>query len=194
MSGSPSVELPQARAAARAAGLNGALFPWQSGSDGRDETPTLLFNPRYSIPAPTPGGPTTLGCSGMSDSPLHTASSSTPKPAATRRFWRTRCRSDRGDRALFCQHGRVRLSGGPLRHRFGDGSRRVSRRLSRTPWVGVRNNAYTNILRAWTLCRSATLLKRLNHNDNGRTSRRLRIRPTSWITGTIVSEFLQRAG
>jgi trehalose/maltose hydrolase-like predicted phosphorylase len=38
--------LDAARDAARAIGLSGALFPWQSGSDGREETPQLLFNPR----------------------------------------------------------------------------------------------------------------------------------------------------
>ncbi len=38
--------LDAARQAARAAALPGALFPWQSGSDGREETPPLLFNPR----------------------------------------------------------------------------------------------------------------------------------------------------
>ena len=38
--------LPQARAAARAAGLPGAMFPWQSGSDGREETQTMHLNPR----------------------------------------------------------------------------------------------------------------------------------------------------
>ncbi|MDT0305198.1 glycoside hydrolase family 65 protein [Streptomonospora wellingtoniae] len=38
--------LPQARAAARAQGLRGALFPWQSGSDGREETQRLHLNPR----------------------------------------------------------------------------------------------------------------------------------------------------
>ncbi|GAT71026.1 trehalose 6-phosphate phosphorylase [Planomonospora sphaerica] len=38
--------LPEARWAARAAGHSGAMFPWQSGSDGREETPTLHFNPR----------------------------------------------------------------------------------------------------------------------------------------------------
>ncbi|WP_442211649.1 HAD-IA family hydrolase [Specibacter sp. RAF43] len=36
--------LGQARAAASAAGLKGAMFPWQSGSSGRDETPAQLFN------------------------------------------------------------------------------------------------------------------------------------------------------
>lgn len=38
--------LPQARAAARAAGQSGAMFPWQSGSDGREETQTMHLNPR----------------------------------------------------------------------------------------------------------------------------------------------------
>ena len=38
--------LDEARAAAREAGLAGALFPWQSGSDGREETPDQLFNVR----------------------------------------------------------------------------------------------------------------------------------------------------
>ncbi|WP_285732740.1 glycosyl hydrolase family 65 protein [Nocardiopsis sp. ATB16-24] len=38
--------LPQARAAARAVGLKGALFPWQSGSDGREETQRTHLNPR----------------------------------------------------------------------------------------------------------------------------------------------------
>ncbi|WP_028267432.1 beta-phosphoglucomutase family hydrolase [Arthrobacter sp. MA-N2] len=38
--------LPAARDAAAAAGFQGALFPWQSGSDGRDETPRWLFNRR----------------------------------------------------------------------------------------------------------------------------------------------------
>jgi trehalose/maltose hydrolase-like predicted phosphorylase/beta-phosphoglucomutase-like phosphatase (HAD superfamily) len=40
-----SRRLPEARRAAARAGHRGAMFPWQSGSDGRDETPTILFNP-----------------------------------------------------------------------------------------------------------------------------------------------------
>ncbi|GAA3510454.1 beta-phosphoglucomutase family hydrolase [Georgenia daeguensis] len=38
--------LDAARRAAAAAGLPGAMFPWQSGSDGREETPAELFNTR----------------------------------------------------------------------------------------------------------------------------------------------------
>ncbi|MFD5746331.1 glycoside hydrolase family 65 protein [Streptomyces sp. NPDC127033] len=38
--------LPAACQAAREAGRNGAMFPWQSGSDGREETQKLHLNPR----------------------------------------------------------------------------------------------------------------------------------------------------
>jgi beta-phosphoglucomutase family hydrolase len=38
--------LDEARAAARADDHEGAMFPWQSGMDGRELTPTELFNPR----------------------------------------------------------------------------------------------------------------------------------------------------
>jgi alpha,alpha-trehalase len=38
--------LPPARRAARRDGHSGAMYPWQSGSDGREETQTLHLNPR----------------------------------------------------------------------------------------------------------------------------------------------------
>jgi alpha,alpha-trehalase len=38
--------LPEARWAARQAGYRGAMFPWQSGSDGREETDRIYLNPR----------------------------------------------------------------------------------------------------------------------------------------------------
>jgi beta-phosphoglucomutase family hydrolase len=38
--------LGEARAAAKNAGLEGAMFPWQSGSDGQEETQELNLNPR----------------------------------------------------------------------------------------------------------------------------------------------------
>jgi alpha,alpha-trehalase len=38
--------LEEARAAARAEGLRGALYPWQSGSNGREESQALHLNPR----------------------------------------------------------------------------------------------------------------------------------------------------
>ncbi len=38
--------LPEARAAAREAGCLGAMFPWQSGSNGREETQQVHLNPK----------------------------------------------------------------------------------------------------------------------------------------------------
>lgn len=38
--------LDEARAAARRAGYRGAMYPWQSGSNGREETQTVHLNPR----------------------------------------------------------------------------------------------------------------------------------------------------
>lgn len=38
--------LPQARLAAAAAGCDGAMFPWQSGSNGREEAQSLHLNPQ----------------------------------------------------------------------------------------------------------------------------------------------------
>ena len=38
--------LDEARQAAKAAGYSGAMFPWQSGSDGREESQLLHLNPR----------------------------------------------------------------------------------------------------------------------------------------------------
>nr|MDQ2695699.1 hypothetical protein [Pseudomonadota bacterium] len=38
--------LDEARAMAREAGRRGAMFPWQSGSDGREESQTMHLNPR----------------------------------------------------------------------------------------------------------------------------------------------------
>ncbi|MEV4643574.1 glycosyl hydrolase family 65 protein [Saccharopolyspora sp. NPDC049357] len=38
--------LPRARRAARQAGLTGAMFPWQSGSNGREESQSWHLNPR----------------------------------------------------------------------------------------------------------------------------------------------------
>ena len=46
--------LPEARRAARAAGYRGAMFPWQSGSDGREESQQLHLNPRSGRWLPDP--------------------------------------------------------------------------------------------------------------------------------------------
>ena len=44
----------EARRAAKLAGYSGAMFPWQSGSDGREESPELHLNPRSGRWNPDP--------------------------------------------------------------------------------------------------------------------------------------------
>jgi alpha,alpha-trehalase len=46
--------LPEARRAAREAGYAGAMYPWQSGSDGREESQRLHLNPRSGRWNPDP--------------------------------------------------------------------------------------------------------------------------------------------
>lgn len=46
--------LPEARRAAREGGYAGAMFPWQSGSDGREESQQLHLNPRSGRWNPDP--------------------------------------------------------------------------------------------------------------------------------------------
>ena len=46
--------LPEARRAARAAGYQGAMFPWQSGSDGREESQQWHLNPQSGRWLPDP--------------------------------------------------------------------------------------------------------------------------------------------
>ena len=48
------LRLPEARQAATAVGHKGAMFPWQSGSDGREESQQLHLNPRSGRWNPDP--------------------------------------------------------------------------------------------------------------------------------------------
>ena len=41
--------MEEARAAAKEAGFKGAMFPWQSGSDGQEETQTVHVNPKSGV-------------------------------------------------------------------------------------------------------------------------------------------------
>jgi trehalose/maltose hydrolase-like predicted phosphorylase/beta-phosphoglucomutase-like phosphatase (HAD superfamily) len=171
--------LGEARAAARAAGLRGALFPWQSGSDGREETPTLLFNMRtgtwmpdhsrrqrhvglaiaYSViqyleATGDVGFLATIGIELLVDIVRCFASMTTYDAAA-----------DRYD-----------IDGVMGPDEFHDG-------YPGRPGCGVRNNAYTNILLAWTLRRTIAALDELDRHDWGRARRRLRIaasEPGQW--------------
>jgi alpha,alpha-trehalase len=146
--------LPEARAAAREAGYAGAMFPWQSGSDGRDETPRLHLNPRSGRWAPD-----------NSSLQRHV------NAAIAYNVWQYY--QVTGDLSFLAHFGAeliIEIA------RFWSSLARYNRALDRyeirgvigpdeyhdaypdaeTP--GVDNNAYTNVMAVWVLCRALELL------------------------------------
>lgn len=146
--------LPEARRAAAAAGLPGAMFPWQSGSDGREESQQLHLNPLSGRWNPDPsrrahhigsavaytvwqyyqatGDADFLACYGAE------------LLVEIARFWIGLADFDP-------RHGRYVLCGviGPDEFHTG---------YAHAPQSGVDNNAYTNVMAAWTVfCALAAL-------------------------------------
>ena len=152
--------LPAARRIARDADEIGIRFPWQSSSDGCDETPSMLFNPRSGHWLPD-----------RSANQRHVGL------AVAYNFWHHwQTTGDdeffftEGVQVLFevARHfahlatfderlGRFRIRGMMGPDEFHDGY----------PWsevAGVDDNAYTNVLSAWLLARMLELTGRLRHD------------------------------
>jgi trehalose/maltose hydrolase-like predicted phosphorylase len=149
--------LEQARTAALAAGRRGALYPWQSGSDGREETQQLHLNPRSGRWLPDHsrlqyhvGSAIAYNvwqyyeASGDTEF-LHTKGAEMLLQIA--RFW--------ADLATWDESlGRHRIKGvvGPDEyHEAYPGASRP----------GLDDNAYTNVTAAWVLTRALDLLRAL---------------------------------
>ena len=142
--------LPEARRAAAAAGLRGAMFPWQSGSNGQEETQTWHLNPISGRWLPD-------GSHLQRHVNIAIAYNVWQYYDATRndeflsfygaelmfeiaRFWASVAVRDPGD-------GRYDIEGvvGPDEyHEAYPGADRP----------GLRNNAYTNLMAAWVLARA----------------------------------------
>jgi trehalose/maltose hydrolase-like predicted phosphorylase len=163
--------LDAARAAARAAGLPGAIFPWQSGSDGRDETPTQLFNLISGAwLADNSHRQRHVGLAiAYSVIQYQQATGDMPFLAETggellieicRFFAALAVHDPRDDRF------HIDTVMGP--DEFHDG-------YPGQPGSGVRDNAYTNILTAWLLYRTIDLLQVLDGYDCGRLRDRLHV-------------------
>ncbi|MGW3989207.1 glycoside hydrolase family 65 protein [Streptomyces sp. NPDC004830] len=149
--------LDRARAAARALGRRGALYPWQSGSDGREETQRLHLNPRSGrwLPDHTHlqhhvGSAIAYNvwqyCEASGDAEfLHTKGSEMMVQIA--RFWADSATWDGG-------LGRYRIRGvvGPDEYHeaYPDAER-----------PGLDDNAYTNVTAAWVLARTLEVLRGL---------------------------------
>ncbi|ARF53400.1 glycoside hydrolase family 65 protein [Streptomyces gilvosporeus] len=149
--------LPEARRAAAEAGRGGAMYPWQSGSDGREETPELHLNPRSGRWLPDRsrlqhhvGSAIAYNvwqyCEATGDTEfLHTKGAELLLHIA--RFWADSASYDSG-------LGRYRIRGVVGPDEYHDGYPGAAR-------PGLDDNAYTNVTAAWVLGRALDLVRRL---------------------------------
>ncbi|MFG1798184.1 beta-phosphoglucomutase family hydrolase [Nocardia sp. NPDC049149] len=175
-----SRRLPAARFAAAEHSWAGALFPWQSGSDGREETPSELFNPRSNRWMPD-----------NSRRQRHVGL------AIAHNAWQFyECT---GDLDWLAEHGaeliievarlftamaryaatddRYHLDGVMGPDEFHDG-------YPDAPGLGVRDNAYTNVLAAWVCGKAVETLNLLTGHTRETLCRRIGIddprEPDQW--------------
>ena len=150
--------LGEARVAATAAGYQGAMFPWQSGSDGQEETQALNLNPRSERWVPDNSYLQRHVGSAIVHNVwqyfqvtrdiefLHSYGAELVLDIA--RFWSSIAHFNE-------ERGRYEIHGvmGPdeFHDRYPD---------STTP--GLNNNAYTNLMAAWVLCRAQEVLDLLS--------------------------------
>ncbi|MBA9002771.1 glycoside hydrolase family 65 protein [Thermomonospora cellulosilytica] len=146
--------LPEARWAARQAGHRGAMYPWQSGSDGREETQRLHLNPRSGRWLPD-----------------HSHLQRHVGLAVAHNVWRfheatgdieflaeygaemlleiARCFADLAAYDRAADRYEIRGVVGPDEYHDGYPDRAEP---------GLDNNAYTNVMTAWVLCRALDAL------------------------------------
>jgi HAD superfamily hydrolase (TIGR01509 family) len=146
--------LGEAREAARTAGYRGAMFPWQSGSDGQEETQELNLNPRSQRWIPDK----TYLQRHVNSAIAHNVWQyfqvthdveflqhyGAELILEIARFWSSIANLDDG-------RGRYGIRGVMGPDEFHDGYPD-----SATP--GLDNNAYTNIIAVWVLCRALEVL------------------------------------
>lgn len=147
--------LDQARRAARSAGLAGAMFPWQSGSDGREETQVVHLNPLSGRWRPDP-------------SRLQRHSNAAIVVSIWQYYQAT------GDLQFLLHYGAEMIfeiarfwsylaTHDPERDRYEIkgvmGPDEYHEAYPGRDQPGVNNNAYTNLMAVWCLCRALDVLK-----------------------------------
>jgi trehalose/maltose hydrolase-like predicted phosphorylase len=147
--------LPEACRAAHAAGRSGAMYPWQSGSDGREETPLTHLNPRsgrwvpdnsrlqHHVGSAVAYNVWRYGQATGDTEFLHTRGAEMILQIA--RFWDSMAAWDR-------EYERYRIRGvvGPDEYHEG---------YPDAPEPGLDDNAYTTVTAAWVLARAAELAR-----------------------------------
>lgn len=146
--------LIEARRAAKLAGYAGAMFPWQSGSDGREESPDLHLNPRSGRWNPDPSHRAHhIGIAvaynawqfyQATGDLAYLIDYGTELLVEIARFWVSRA-------AYSEEHQRYCINGviGPDEFHSGYPDR---------PYDGVDNNAYTNVMAVWVILRAIDAL------------------------------------
>ncbi|MEO5884425.1 MAG: beta-phosphoglucomutase family hydrolase [Candidatus Limnocylindrales bacterium] len=149
--------LGAARQAARRVDLEGALFPWQSGSEGREETPSALFNPRSRRWMPDNSRRQRhVGLAIAYDAWRYYEATGDLTWLAERgaelivgvaRLFASLARYETAD-------ARYHITGvmGPDEYHDGDPD---------APGAGLRDNAYTNVLAAWVFERAVEVIATL---------------------------------
>jgi alpha,alpha-trehalase len=147
--------LLEARRAAKLAGYRGAMFPWQSGSDGREESPQLHLNPRSGRWRPDPSHLAHhIGIAvaynawqfyQVTGDLAYLIDYGTELLAEIARFWVSRTTYEP-------TQDRYHINGviGPDEFHAGYPDR---------PYDGVDNNAYTNVMAVWVIVRAMDALK-----------------------------------
>ncbi|CAM3632503.1 HAD-IA family hydrolase [Smaragdicoccus niigatensis] len=153
--------LDQARRTAQAAGYAGALYPWQSGSDGREESPTWHLNPQSGHWVPDPSR--LAHHSGLAvaynvwqyfeatgDISFLTQYGA-EMLAEIARFWASRAVLDDAT-------GRFHIRGiiGPDEFHSG---------YPHAPHLGIDDNAYVNVMAVWALLRALEALRIIPRRD-----------------------------
>ena len=163
--------LPEARAAARDDGHAGAMFPWQSGSNGREETQVIHLNPK----------------SGKWDAD-HSHLQRHVSAAIAYDAW-SYIESTR-DRAFLERHGAEMLIEiarfwASMAKERGDGGFEITGVMGPDEFHeaypgaeegGLRNNAYTNVMAAWCIEKAMDSLALLDEETRFGLSRRLRLK------------------
>ncbi|MBO0885468.1 MAG: glycoside hydrolase family 65 protein, partial [Mycobacterium sp.] len=153
--------LPQARRAARQAGYAGAMYPWQSGSDGREESPQLHLNPRSGRWNPDPSA--RAHHSGIAvaynvwqyyqvtGDVDYLVDYGTEMLTEIARFWASMANFDTA-RQRYVIRGVI----GPDEFHSGYPGR---------VYDGIDNNAYTNVMAVWVIVRAMEALELLPLSD-----------------------------
>jgi alpha,alpha-trehalase len=146
--------LPEARQAAKAAGYAGAMFPWQSGSDGREESQRLHLNPRSGRWNPDSSARAHhIGIAvaysswqfyQVTGDLAYLIDYGAEILAEIARFWVSRASYDE-ERERYSIRGVI----GPDEFHAG---------YPDAPYDGIDNNAYTNVMAVWVILRALDAL------------------------------------